>query len=333
MSGKPSQGRILTRRSLGARVLSLGAAMAAASCSAPGAAPPDAGGPRGAVVGDLPPPTGRRVTVDGRAVHADVQGAGRDVVLLHGAGGNARDFTFALAPLLAAQGYRAISFDRPGLGWSEDLGPDGISPLVQARHLSRAAQALGVRRPIVLGHSYGGAVAMAWALTAPDNISGLVSVAGATNVWPGGVGLWYDLGSTGFGRRVMAPALSGLATPARIERAVASIFAPNPIPEGYVDHIGVGFSLEPGRFSTNARQVAGLKPHLRVMEPRYGEIGVPLAIVFGAEDDTVPVDVHGARLARQLRGARLEVLPGVGHMPHHARPDAILAALAHVARG
>ncbi|MDG3043081.1 alpha/beta fold hydrolase [Roseicyclus marinus] len=330
-------GRAWTRRGFGKRILSVGAVTAAAACAAPDRGADGAGAESPPLDRSLPPPPGHMALVNNLEVHADIRGRGRDVVLLHGAGGNARDFTFQLAPLLAERGYRVISFDRPGLGWSQSLGDAGIDPRVQARHLEQAAVQFGVRRPIVLGHSYGGAVAMAWALNAQEGVSapvsGLVSVAGATNTWPGGVGLWYDLVSTRFGGRVVAPVLTGLVNRDRAQRAVASVFAPNPVPEGYLDHIGIGFSLDPDRLMVNARQVAGLKTHVRAMEPRYGGLRMPLAIVFGTRDTTVPLDVHGERLAQQVPGAHLEVLADVGHMPHHTRPDAILAAIDRVRNG
>lgn len=116
------------------------------------------------------PATGQFLTVNGQLVHAHVEGrpAGTapDVVLIHGASGNTRDFTFALTRALAPD-FRVIAFDRPGLGWTERATPDigGAfnrrveSPREQARMLQAAADQLGVTRPIVLGHSY---VAVRW---------------------------------------------------------------------------------------------------------------------------------------------------------------------------
>ena len=73
------------------------------------------------------PPEGRLITVDGRQVHAVTRGTGPDLILIHGASGNTRDFTVALADRLARE-FRVTAFDRPGLGWSEDAGAAGIDP-------------------------------------------------------------------------------------------------------------------------------------------------------------------------------------------------------------
>ena len=106
------------------------------------------------------PPSGRIVAVEGHPVHVREMGAGPPIVLIHGASGNLRDFTFSLAERLAAR-YRVIALDRPGLGYTPRLGKGGASITAQAGLLMRAAGKLGAERPILLGHSYGGAVALA----------------------------------------------------------------------------------------------------------------------------------------------------------------------------
>lgn len=278
-----------------------------------------------------PPPT-RMVVVDGRRVFADTRGVvGPDVVLIHGASGNSRDFTFALADRIASQGFRVTSFDRPGLGWSDDLGAEGISPLVQADHLARAADAMGLHRPVVLGQSYGGSVAMAWALLRPDRVRGVVSVSGATNLWPGGVGAWYAMASGRVGEALLAPTISAFATRAMAARVLAGIFAPDPVPPGYLDHIGVELSFRRAAFVTNARQVAGLKPHVALMEPNYPALRLPVEIVAGAADTIVPPAIHAQVLARQVPGARLTLIDGAGHMPHHSHPEVVLQAIRRAA--
>lgn len=175
------------------------------------------------------PPTGQLLQVEGTTVHAHVQGIGPDLVLIHGASGNTRDFTFALVDRLA-QDYRVIAFDRPGLGWTEDLGDAGVSPLLQARLLQAAADKLGVTRPIVMGHSYGGAVAMAWGLTDTADVAALVVVSGATMPWPGGLGPFYAMTGTRIGGATVVPAITAFVSPERAEQVVDSVFAPAPPP-------------------------------------------------------------------------------------------------------
>lgn len=280
----------------------------------------------GAEVSGLPPPQGRFVEVAGRRVHLWEAGQGPSVVLVHGASGNLRDFTFSLAPRLARR-YRVVAVDRPGLGYSDSLHDRGESPAEQAAVLEAAVRSVGVDRAVIVGHSYGGAVAMAWALDRPESAAAVVSLCGAVNPWPGDLGAWYRISASGFGSAVLLPLVAALAPRGRAEQAVAGIFAPQPVPAGYIDHIGVDLTLRAPVLRANARQVNGLRPHVVAMSARYPDLRLPVEIVHGDADTTVPLEVHSRPLSRQVPGARLTVLPGVGHMPHHADEDAAVAAI------
>ncbi len=121
------------------------------------------------------PPQGQILDIGGHRVHALVMGSGPDLVLIHGASGNLRDITFSLAPRLAER-YRVIVIDRPGLGYTDRINRSGASIAQQAELLMQTARHLGAERPIVLGHTYGGAVALAWAAYYPEDLSALVAV-------------------------------------------------------------------------------------------------------------------------------------------------------------
>ena len=287
---------------------------------------------RAAAAREAYPPTGPLLSVNGVTVHAHVQGTGPDLVLLHGASGNTRDFTFDLVGRLA-QDYRVIVFDRPGLGWSDDLAGDAaVDPSNQARVLHAAARQLDVKNPVVLGHSYGAAVALAWALEAPEETRGLVLVSGATMPWPGGLGLWYTLTASRIGGATLVPLIAAYANPDRAEDLVGRIFAPQPVPPGYIDHVGVELALRPDQIRANARQVSGLKPYLQEMSQHYSDLALPVELIHGTADRIVPITVHSEPLSKRLPDARLTRLEGVGHMPHHSDRDAVVAAVHRVFR-
>lgn len=279
------------------------------------------------------PPTGELIEVNGRIVHAHVEGSGPDLVLLHGASGNTRDFTFSFVDRLADE-YRVIVFDRPGLGWTERASdrygpwtPRAESPAEQAALLQAAADRLGVKTPLVLGHSYGGAVALAWGLSRPDDTAGLIVVSGASNPWPGGLGPMYRIIGSSWGGALIAPLITAWSPYDRLNAALEEIFAPDPVPPGYARHIGAGLTLRRESFRANARQVNTLRPHVVDMSERYPTLRMPVEIVHGTADDVVPIDIHSEPLARQIPGANLTRLEGVGHMPHHAAPDAVEDAI------
>ena len=272
------------------------------------------------------PPTGQFVTVAGKRVHAVVSGQGPDLVLIHGASGNTRDYTFALAGRLA-DSFRVIAFDRPGLGWSEGLGDAGISPAAQADHLRAAAAQLGVRRPLVLGHSYGGAVALAWGLAAPQATAGLVVVSGATMPWPEPLDWFFTLTSHPLSAPVAVPLLTAFAPLSRLDHDIASIFRPDPVPPGYSEYVGAGLTLRRASLHSYARQVAGLKACLQAMVQHYPGLTLPVELVHGDADTVVPLAVHSQELAQLLPDATLTVLAGAGHMPHHTHASDVIAAI------
>ncbi len=280
------------------------------------------------------PPQGTFVTVNGHDVHVIVKGTGPDLVLIHGAGGNARDFTFRFMDRLTDR-YRVFAVDRPGLGYSEPLEPisafggRAATPREQARQLADAVAQLGAERPIVLGHSYGGAVAMAWALE--RETSGLVIVSGVAMPWPGPLRLYYRFFGSPLGGALGAPLVSAFWGPDRLDGSVAGVFAPRPTPSGYVQGAGVALATRTGHFRASARQVRELRPEIVEQSTDYGRIEVPVELVHGVEDDTVPADVHAIPLSRILPDVTLTLLDGEGHAPHHTDPDAVVQAIDRVA--
>lgn len=272
------------------------------------------------------PPTGQFIGVQGVKVHAHVQGEGPDLVLIHGASGNTRDFTFSLVDRLA-QDYRVIAFDRPGLGWSESLGDAGVSPFLQARLLQQAAAKLGVERPIILGHSYGGAVAMAWGLTATPDTAALVIVSGATMPWPGGLGPFYAVTGSRIGAATVIPAITAFASPKQADAVIEGIFAPAPAPDGYAEYVGAPLTMRRASLRANAAQVSGLKPYVTRMAEEYPKLDIPVELLHGTADTIVPAKIHAIPLSNLLPDATLTLLPDVAHMPHHTHPDAVIAAI------
>jgi pimeloyl-ACP methyl ester carboxylesterase len=284
------------------------------------------------------PPIGQMITVNGRQIHAWVQGSGPDLVLIHGAGGNLRDFTMAFTAKLSGR-YRVIAFDRPGAGYSERAQDTLMgaflnraeSPAEQAELLHAAARALGAERPIVLGHSYGASVAMAWALAYPDDIAGIVNVSGATMPWPGRLDRFYTVMGSRLGGAIVPPLIAAFAGGRQVDSTLVSVFAPDAVPAGYAEGIGAGLSMRRDALRANARQVNSLLGHVTAMSRDYGTIVVPMEIVHGDADLSVPLDIHSRPLSGLVPDARLTVLPGVGHMPHHTDPDAVIAAIDRVA--
>lgn len=285
------------------------------------------------------PPIGQIIDVGGVPVHVLIRGTGPDLVLIHGASGNLRDFDFHFIDLLADR-YRVIAFDRPGLGYTGRTDPAYDSAFTaraetlseQATLLQAAAAQLGADKPLVMGQSYGGAVALAWALDHPDHIAGLILVSAPSQVWDGGLGRLYAINASVLGGAFVLPIISAFAPAAQVRATMESIFAPNPVPDGYDAHVGAELVIRRDSFRANARQVSALKAELALMVPRYRSLTLPLELVHGDSDTVVPLAIHSAILVGQMPGAVLTVLPGVGHMPHHSAPGAVTDAIDRAAQ-
>jgi len=285
------------------------------------------------------PPTGKFVTTSVGRVHYVQQGSGPHIVLLHGAGGNLREFTFDLMGRLTDR-YTVTAFDRPGLGYTDRLpgiDPGTFSttaegPREQAQMLREAANMLGIADPVVLGHSFGGIVAYAWAVEgldtpSPADAAAIVSLAGVTLPWPGDLGAYYTLNGSRFGGLVTTPLISAFVPDTRVQQGINGIFAPQVPPTGYADHIGAPLSLRLDSFRANIRQVNTLRPEVVKLATRYPELTLPVEILHGTADTTVPITVHAEPFSQIVSSANVMALDGVGHMPHHADPDATIAAI------
>jgi pimeloyl-ACP methyl ester carboxylesterase len=270
------------------------------------------------------PPIGRMIGVPGGRVHVLVEGSGPDLVLIHGASGNLRDFTFGLVGDLAHR-FRVIAVDRPGLGHSDPLPGQDHSVAGQAARLRAAMAGLGVVRPIVLGQSYGAAVALAWALQ--ERPAALVLLAGASMPWPGSLDPWYRLTASPLGRATLVPLASAFVPETYVRRMVEAVFAPQPAPPGYADHLGIDLTLRQRALAINVAQINSLRPEVVQMAPAYPTLDMPVELVHGDADTIVPLAIHSRPLAGLLPDALLTVLPGAGHMPHHSHRAEVIAAI------
>lgn len=270
------------------------------------------------------PAHGQLVEAGGEQIHFRICGSGPDLVLLHGASGNLRDMESALMAGLSRQ-FRVIAMDRPGLGWSSDRGGRGLSPLRQAEILQAACAAIGAENPYVLGHSYGGAVALAWAILRRC-CPGLIILSGATMPWEGDLGPFYSIIGSDFGRQFLLPIMATMADRRKFEEGVAAVFAPQAAPQDYLGMSGVELLLLEDRFWINTRQIRDLRQDLTRMRPHYDRITAPVEIIHGRQDHTVPFHLHAGPLAKTLKSARLTLIDDAGHMPHHTHAAAVIEA-------
>ncbi len=247
------------------------------------------------------------------------------VVLIHGASANLRDMKIALGDTLSTD-RRVVMIDRPGRGYSER--PDeGWRLDRQAAQINGVVRSLGLEKPIVVGQSFGGAVALSYALQYQEEMTGLVLLAPVSHEWPGGVA-WYNSVSetpiAGFLlRRFVIPVYGQLAAKNGIDES----FAPNEPPENYAERSGLALLFRPKDFRSNASDLVHLKQQIVNQQERYQELEIPVTIITGTADTTVSPELHSKALEKQIDGATLTLLPETGHALHHARTDVIVSAI------
>jgi pimeloyl-ACP methyl ester carboxylesterase len=280
------------------------------------------------------PPTGQFIEVQGVRLHVavlglapDAPGADPAIVLIHGASGNLEDMRIALGEKLAAS-RRVILIDRPGHGWSSrPQSDDYASPARQAELVAGALEQLGVRRAIVIGHSWGGAFATAYALAFPERTAGLVLLSAVTHPWPGDPGWYNKLASLPYiGALFLCTCVYplGLLMAAGASR---SVFEPQAVPDDYMRRAAIRLVLRPKAFYSNARDLALLERFISTQVPRYADLRTPTVIITGDRDTLVSPQINARALAASVPSAKLILLKDVGHMPHHAAPEVVAAAI------
>jgi len=280
------------------------------------------------------PPRGRFVDIGGLRQHvAEIgAGAGVPIVLLHGAGCNLEDMRLALGERLAAR-HRVVLIDRPGLGWSERKGRRGSSPAYQAAVLRDVLDRLGVARAVVVGHSWGGALAATFALDYPERVAGLAMLAPPLYPLRRRMTWLYTALATPFAGWLFARTLalpSGLLT---IGPGIGSAFLPQLPPWRYVKRSAALLLLRPSTFLANARDIAGLRVFHAKEAERYGGLTGPTVIMTGDRDLVVAPRRHAFAFAAAVPRVKLVVLPGVGHMLHHVAEERVVAEIENLMAG
>jgi pimeloyl-ACP methyl ester carboxylesterase len=241
-------------------------------------------------------------------------GAGPAVLLLPGYTGTKEDFATLLPPLAAA-GLRAVAMDLPGQ--YETPGPDDPAAYTPER-LAAAVHAVAAQldRPHLLGHSYGGLVARAALIAAPEAARSLVLLGSG----PSAIG-----GDRKERMAALEPVLAAGGLPA-VYDALEVLAAGDPawvaLPAGHKSFLRTRF------LAGSAAGLQGMGDALRAEPDRVDELkatGVPILVMYGEHDDAWPPAVQAAMAARL--GAQTAVVADAIHSPAAQQPAATAAAL------
>ena len=252
------------------------------------------------------------------------------LVFIHGASGNLRDQFEAFAAPLSGRA-EMLFVDRPGHGYSERGPAENALPSGQADAIAKLMDKRGIKSAIIVGHSFGGAIAAAFGMRHPEKTKGLLFLAPATHPWPGGIDWYYTLAAL--------PVLGWLFTQIlviplglrRVESGTLSIFRPNERPADYIMKTAPELVLRPQTFRNNAIDVVNLFAYVSAHAPRYSEIKAPTVIITGDSDDIVLQELHSRGLARDIPGAELVTIRNLGHKPDYVTTDVAIAAMERLA--
>lgn len=262
------------------------------------------------------PATGKFTATRNARIHWTEAGDGPPVVMIHGLGGNLRHFTYALTDELKS-GFRCIAVDRPGNGWSERDGPEQATLPEQARIIADFIVAEGLGRPLIVGHSLGGAIAETIALNHPEVVGGLALICPATAEID-------DTPDAFRGLDIPAPALIPVlghtvagSLGALLERAIfRQVFAPEPICADFATRGGALLNRRAQMFISTAQDLSQARASVSEVVGREAELkrlDAPVGVLFGAADEILDPVVHGERFA-EISGASYDRIPGKGHM-------------------
>jgi pimeloyl-ACP methyl ester carboxylesterase len=277
------------------------------------------------------PAAGRYVTVDGATLRYREGGAGVPVVLLHGNPGFLEDFapddTAGVFGMLA-RAFRVIAVDRPGHGYASRPSASATTPQEQARLLHAALAQLGAPRPVLVGHSWGGGLALVYALQYPTEVRGLVLIGTRAFRDSGGADAVYAMNRVpGVGALLRATVMLPIGRRI-LNRRLAAAYAPDPPDQRQVERARALW-LRPSEIAATVWDTRNLQDALGAASARYGEITVPVSILVGDHDRGID---ESRALATRLPHAELAVVANTGHELALTRPAVVVAAVRHVMR-
>lgn len=266
------------------------------------------------------PPEGRFIDVDGNRIHYLDVGSGPAILLVHGLGGQMRNFTYGVVERLRGR-FRVVVMERPGAGYSVRAPGASARLSVQAEVVAGFMRAVGLERPLLAGHSLGGALALAVALQHRGLVRGLALVSPLTQPQDAVPEPFRGLAiPSPLVRRLVAWTLATPLAIANRDTVLGVLFGPETPPRDFATRGGGLLGLRPKTFYSTSTDLMAVSEDLPGLHARYASLDLPAAILFGSGDRILDPEVHGGPMARQVPGLTYEEIKGGGHMIPVTRP-------------
>ena len=278
------------------------------------------------------PPCGQFAKIDGQRLHyLDTGGAGPAIVLIHGLGGTLWNYTYALVDKLSGE-FRVIAVDRPGSGYSTRSDDAPARLAAQADTLAKFIRALGLKQPLLVGHSLGGALSLKIALDHPDCAGAVALIAPLTQVQE-------DVPEPFQGLVINSPLMRKLiawtlAIPMSIRNAprlLSIMFGPDAVPADFLTRGGGMLGLRPKSFYNTSSDAVAAMEDMPGMMKRYGGLTIPLGMLFAKGDLILDYRRQGEAMKQQCPALDLVLLDGHGHMLPLTAPDVTADLIRRVA--
>jgi 3-oxoadipate enol-lactonase len=236
-----------------------------------------------------------RTLVNGVQLWVQEEGNGPPVLLLHGLGTNS-DLWSDVVPLLVPR-HRVLRLDLRGFGRSDAPADTPYSLGVWARDVQALLEARKASPAIVVGHGLGASVALELALDFPQPARGNVVVSGSASVTP--------LAAPTVRQHMELAERQGMAAVAALARQTIAAPARADLFERYQQALML---VKPASYARSARALMQAD-----LSERVSDVAKPTLVVVGQQDAVAPV-AQSREIEEAVSGARLSVLPGIGHL-------------------
>jgi pimeloyl-ACP methyl ester carboxylesterase len=264
------------------------------------------------------------VVVDGTTLNYVSAGSGPPVVLIHGNPGSYHDYTLAVVERLS-RSYRVVAFDRPGHGYSGRPDSGQTTVEVQALIVREALQKLSLQNPVLVGHSWGGSLALAAAVAYGNDLAGMVLLAPAA--YPSvSIEWWSVFPNVPLIGKFVVNTLTPFVGRAIVRNSLKRAYDPQEVQTDYVDQ-SLELWMRPDQIRACAYDERTLGASLKALSERYRDIEMPVVIVTGSADRLLNPEEHAYPLHKTIRNSKLVVLPDTGHQLPQTRPDAVVSAI------
>ena len=262
------------------------------------------------------PIKGQVLDIAGFNLHGYIEGNGsQDIVFIHGSLSNLRDWVFA-ARSISKRDNRFIYIDRPGFGYSERDNSEWDAER-QAEQARSYVKKFNAKNLILVGHSWGALVAMSWAAKYPEEVKGVISIAGLNMPFSGVSKIANDTGLFNLAYELYFTNVARKVESGSIEKFAGRMFKPQNIPKAYLDYLGSDLSRRLSSIKANKNDLVVASQALDKNFDVYNHMKMPIEIIHGEKDFLLPIKSQAVAFNEVTPNSRLHMLPKVGHMAHH----------------